>query len=296
MKLNRRNTLITMLIFFQILYVGKLFLGIDNTPSNIVEFGIKHKNGPIISTGKTIHPDSIEKGLILELGQDLNEPREYSILFFLDFQQTQVEYSSEKLNYIYTELESNDLKKYPFKLEVPYGTKELSILIIKKPDFMVAKNDIERAIKSEDVLCLRYSIASNIEKNYKISSIQQNRIATNMITRVFLSKESDKFKICTTLDSEEDVYVSLGNKTNEVANYAVIALKNWIQEPIEGENVHFFSVGKNEHINFVHKLPKTDEDINYQLVVFPNPFEVSDEDLSSTFAYATHRIHVVATE
>lgn len=297
MKFRRiRIGLIAIFVVLIVLFASKPFLTDDHRPSNTVEIGVRAKSGKIISTGKIISSEVIEEGLEFELSQDIYESREYLVLFFIDYEQVLVNIADEKKSGIYLELESNDSKKISFSLDVPKNSNELSILIIKKPDFMVDKGDTKRAIKTEDILSLRYRIDSNSDKEYELSTIDHNRIDKNIVTRVFLSKKVDELKLCTVLESEEEVYISLGNKRDEVIEYAVIALQDWIQVPIEDMKVQYFSVGVNEHVNFKHRLPKTDKDINYQIVVFPNPYNLTDQDLSSTFTYATHRIHVIESE
>ncbi len=297
MKLKSSKYIFTLIFLMLLVIIGSnTKLLNSHKPSNVVEYGIRTTKGNIISTGKTIPPKLIEDGLILELSQDLQETRDYLVLFFIDYQQVFVESSSEIVKQIRVELDPLDTEKIPFKIDLPSGSKELSILIIKKPNYMVEQGDVERAMKAEDVLSLRYCIDLNSEKEYQLSKLEHDVIDGNQITRVFLSNERNELKICTTLASGEETYITLGNKKDTGVEYALIALKDWNQVPIENELVQYFFVDVNKYIIFKHILPKTKHEANYQLILFPYPFNVTEKDLSTTFTYTTHRIHILGDE
>lgn len=85
--------------------------------------------------------------------------------------------------------------------------------------------------------------------------------------------------------------LSNGNETNDEMTYAIVAFKDWKQvEIFNNRKVVYTKVAPETRQIFNFILPSVDQESNFQLVAFPFPFKVSEEDYVSQQAFSSFRI------
>ncbi len=261
-----------------------------SAPSGFIGYGLYNSEGELVDNGDSIDQNSCSNEFSLFLSQDLNESREYLVLVFIDYIQTSFITNDNQIMQKEICLQPSDKVNVPLEINMPSEAKELSILIIKQPNFMVDKDDFDRAIKTEDIITLRFPVAqSNVplvySQNYEVSKEKP-------VTQVFISDDPDKLIIKTVENANSTLYLSLGNEKSEKMDYAIVALHNWKQIPLCGEFVNYYELPKQSHIYFNFKVPNVKEDSNYQIVTFPHPYKVDINNPKSSFTYSTHRLHI----
>ena len=85
----------------------------------------------------------------------------------------------------------------------------------------------------------------------------------------------------------------LSNKEKTKTDYAVIALLNWNQVNINDKMVNFIRVPSKSIIYSNLSFPKIEKDSNYQILVFPKPYNISKEDYDNLYIYGSHRVHLL---
>jgi len=85
--------------------------------------------------------------------------------------------------------------------------------------------------------------------------------------------------------SKEDAYLHVGNLDNSKIDYAVVAFTDWKQTPLLNDKyVNYIDVSPNEREVYKFSFPTVDDEINYQIIAFKNPYKTSNE-----MAYGTMR-------
>lgn len=73
--------------------------------------------------------------------------------------------------------------------------------------------------------------------------------------------------------------------------YAIVAFKDWKQvEIFNNRKVVYTKLAPETRQFFNFTLPLVDQESNFQLVAFPFPFKVSEEDYISQQAFSSFRI------
>ena len=268
---------------------------------NVISYGISNSSNQIINTGDEIAKDLLFKnGFNFSFNQDLMEKRNYKILCFLDYKI--VDFIIDDKNYTSYDFalsEKGNLKKN-IKIAKEQDCKELSIAIIRMPYFMVEENDIARAIKTEDIISLRYNVESNNSSNQLIDSNSNINFKTIPINQdniafpyIYITKNINELTLITTSKEDNQFFLMLSNKEKTKTDYAVIALLNWNQVNINDKMVNFISVPSKSIIYSNLSFPKIEKDSNYQILVFPKPYNISKEDYDNLYIYGSHRVHLL---
>ncbi|PFA72364.1 hypothetical protein [Bacillus cereus] len=109
------------------------------------------------------------------------------------------------------------------------------------------------------------------------------------IDNVFIS-ETEELIALMSAKSGQEFYLTVGNPTDKVMDYALVSFLNWEQVPLINEKVILYvTVNLNEKKIFQLKLPETDKKKNYQVVALPFPYKISFENLESDTVEGTFR-------
>ncbi len=271
----------------------------DTTPNlNVISYGITNSNNEIIDTGSEIESNILYKeGVNLLFSQEISEERDYKILCLLDYRV--VDFIIDEK--IYKSYDFSLPKKGEFKKNIKFEKnqkgKELSIIIIRKPYIMVDKDDINRAIKTDDIINLRYKIKS-VKEEYKKNKcdikFEKIKLNKDLEFDLFVTKEDKDLKIITTASENTDYFLILGNKEQKNKSVAFIVLLDWEQIKINDKYVNFVDVPKKSYIYSKLKFPQIKkEESNFQILLFPKPYEIKEKDYKDLNVYGSTRIHLL---
>ncbi|WP_033826503.1 hypothetical protein [Bacillus andreraoultii] len=173
--------------------------------------------------------------------------------------------------------------------EIGDETKEVDYLVIKETNLLIEEFDLDPVLSMKQILSLRYDI-ENKQPLFTESIFPIATTSEGTIDGVFLSESKSELNSLTSANRGQSVYLTVGNATDEVVNYALIALLDWEQVPlIDNQLVHFVTVNPNEKKVFEMTLPNTIKKKNYQVLAFPHPFDVSNTNYESQFVESTIR-------
>lgn len=257
--------------------------------SNKIGLGLYGKDKKVIDNGSKLNVEVGKINTKLSLSHFVDIDRDYKLIVFNNFKQVDFEANGKNGKSHNFNAKANTTVDIEVLNEVSDDTKEVDYLVIKMPNTLIEEFDPQPVLSMQQILSLRYDI-ENVE--IPINESAPPLITTNEgpIDSVFISDSMEELNALTSASSEQDVFLSVGNTSNEVVDYALIALLDWEQVPLIDEQlVHYITVHPNEKKIFEITLPNTDEKKNYQIFAFPFPFEVSTTNYESQLVEATIR-------
>lgn len=165
-------------------------------------------------------------------------------------------------------------------------------MIIKKPDYLLKEKDIGRASVLQEVISMRYPLKNQNQKMKEVDFQKPLKEASGgPIDNVFLSREIERLGVVYNIEEQKNIYLSSGNLDEDNAQrYALVAFLDWKQVPImDNRDILFTSVPPDTKQIFNIELPSTDTQKNYQILDFPQPFDVSEENFYSQRTFGTIR-------
>lgn len=300
MKLGKKNTIINILIgigivFFIILLIIQLYQNKEVPRGRAlgqIAFGI-YNNDKILDSGSYIQEKTIKHKL--ELSQNLAVPRDYLVLAFIDYVQTEFTVDDKTYNNYIMKLDSNDSKDIVINMNIPNNAKELCYVIIKKPAYLLRDSDMKKASALQEIMTLRYSL----DKNARNINIESNidEVLEGPIDNIFLSESDIKLKALFTCNENEEEKLVLGNMSDKPIQYAVVQLLDWNQVAFDTkEIIKFFEVAPNTKISYAVDMPSVDKDSLIQYIAFPFPFNTSKDIFYSTIGVGTFRTTIIDIE
>ncbi|SDJ05140.1 hypothetical protein SAMN04488576_108100 [Bacillus sp. cl25] len=141
---------------------------------------------------------------------------------------------------------------------------------------------------------MRYSIHPLQKENEKIklSLIDPDAILKDgLYEPLFVTNREENLQTVFFEKEGKQLILSNGNETNDEMTYAIVAFKDWKQvEIFNNRKVVYTKVAPETRQIFNFTLPSVDQESNLQLVAFPFPYKVSEEDYISQQAFSSFRI------
>ncbi len=178
-------------------------------------------------------------------------------------------------------------------VNIEENTNEVDFIIIKKPDYLLLEQDIKKASVLQEIISMRFRIRSPHEKRVLFDIEPKRSIYGGPNDNVFLSDQEEKLKFVYEKNEIDKLFLSIGNIGSEPISYAVVALFNWKQVPLIRENeVLYVSANSDEREIFEINLPETNSPKNYQILAFPDPYEVRPNNYRSHQTHGSFRVMV----
>ncbi|MED2186014.1 hypothetical protein [Bacillus wiedmannii] len=267
--------------------------------ANTVSYGLKDKNGQHIDNGSEIISENNNVNVTLSFMHNVDEDRKYGLIVLEDYQQKnfKIEENTNELSNYSFDMKPNSSIKTKISLDISPNAKELTFLIVKKPEYKLKDNDLNKAAILEEVLSMRYPVNSNHkeEEKTKTDSVQPIQPKTvlkdNLYEPLFVTKNAEKLQAVFSESEGKELTVSNGNESKEEINYAIVAFKDWEQiEILDNKKVAYTTVAPETRQIFNFKLPTVDQESNFQLVALPFPYKVSKDNYPSQQAFGSFRI------
>ncbi len=267
----------------------------EEQQANTIEYGLYSLDGKYIDNGSTIYPEDDEANMNISINHNLNERREYSLIVLEDFKQVsfKLKNKQEFIKYLFT-MKPNSAKNIGVRIPIKPNTQELTILVIKKPSYKLKEMDLNKASVLEEVLSLRYSINHKNELN-NLKEIESDVVVKDGLNEeMFITNDIHKLQSVMVGKEGEKLWFSSGNDTSEPLKYAIIALNDWKQTTvIDDQEVLYTTVPGSKRQLFSFTLPKVKHDSNFQLIAFPYPYQVSQDNYVSQQAFGSFRTVIV---
>lgn len=251
--------------------------------SGLVGYGMYGKDNKIIDNGRDLEGISnMEINSKISLTNYINDDRKYKILVMNNFRQVQFEAKGNKNKSHDFFAKANTIVDTEILNEIDADTKEVAYLAIKDPDLLIEKLDLDIASSVQRVLSLRYGLENETVPYYHYESVAPLKTGyEGPIDNVFIS-ETEELTALMSAESGQEVYLTVGNPTDEVMDYVLVSFLDWEQVPlINEEEVLYVTVNPNEKKIFQLRLPETDKKKNYQVLAFPFPYKTSLENFES---------------
>lgn len=251
-----------------------------------VQVGILDSEGKIIDNGSNLNTKNINH--ILSIDQKDDILKEYMLIILEDFKQVDFMINDNSYkNYIF-KLDKIDSININIKLNLSKDSKELCYLVLPKPNIDLKNLELSQKLSLQNIFVSRFRINdSSVNLNYENNLSQ---IKDNLIPEIFISKIENEFISFSEINKNEEFYLTIGNPTTSVLDYAVILLKNWEQDNISDSTlVKYISLEPNSKIT--EKVLVTDDEKNTitQFIAFPLPYKVEVLDHLSTMGFASDR-------
>lgn len=262
---------------------------------NTIAYGLKNVNGENIDNGSVLNSENNEVTVYVSLDHNINEDREYGLLVFEDYKQKKfkVENNEQELNKYFFEMRPRSSLDIKVSAPIKSNSSELTFLLVKKPEYKLKENDLNRAAVLEEVLSMRYSINKTVStskeelKEGKSKAIKRDGLNDYL----FVTNSTEKLQFIFTETEGEKLTLSAGNDTNTEIRYAILALKDWEQDIIIDNNeVLYTTVPPESRRIFDFKLPNVERESNFQFIALPFPYEVSSDNYMSQQAFSSFRI------
>ncbi|MEG1311977.1 MAG: hypothetical protein RR835_10840 [Peptostreptococcaceae bacterium] len=257
-----------------------------------VSYGFLDADGNILSNGSQLDLQS-NKNIeaihhTLDLDQFIEEDREYLLIAFVDFKQVTFKvdgksYSSYKFN-----TSKRDHVQFDLQLDLPGNSKELDYILIRKPYYMPKEKNVDSLLPLQTIFPIRFKIA---DFDSKIKYEKSVKIFTEgPYDNVYISDNENQFDLLYEVNENNNIFLTLGNDSDENIDYAVILLNNWNQVSFnDGDLIKFFDVKSQEKQSIEIKVPEVDENSYFQAIAFPMPYQVNVNNMMSTNAFGSSK-------
>ncbi|HDR4723421.1 hypothetical protein J0835_15800 [Bacillus cereus group sp. Sample62] len=264
--------------------------------TNTISYGLKNTKGQHINNGSEITMENNKINVSLSFIHNVAEDRKYGLIVLEDYEQKPFktdEATNEVLHYSF-DMKPNSSITTRITLHTSPNASELTFLIIKKPEYKLKDNDLNKAVILEEILSMRYSINSSQErsKKIKLTVIQPNTILKDgLYEPLFVTNNEEKLQTVFSEKEGRQLTLSNGNETKDEMTYAIVAFKDWEQVEIcNDKKIVYTAVAPETRQIFNFTLPSVDQESNFQLVAFPFPYKTSEEDYVSQQAFGSFRI------
>lgn len=257
--------------------------------SNTISYGLYEPDGKIIDNGTVLTPGADNRiTKVLSLSHFIEVDRKYGLVVLEDFKQIPFTVDGKTQTYYSFDMTPNQTVNIKIDLTVRDGSQELDYLIIKKPEYMVTDQDIEKASALQEALPLRFPI--NRKDNSLDYAVPAQTFTSGPNDNVFISRNAEELKILFQSPDDEPAFLSVGNIQKQDVEYALVAFQNWEQVPVNDRHpVLYAKVKPGERIVYPLQFPGTDAEQNYQIFAFPKPYQVDRKDYASQHLYGTLR-------
>ncbi|MBJ8032416.1 hypothetical protein [Bacillus cereus] len=292
-------SLLTIYILFNTSIIQPHPLSIENKreqQTNTISYGLKDNQGQHINNGSTITSEDNKINVTLSFVHTINENRKYGLIVLEDYEQKpfKIEDTTNEISHYFFDMKPNSSITTKISLHTSPNANELTFLIIKKPEYKLKDNNLNKAAILEDILSMRYSMHPLQKENEKIklSLIDPDAILKDgLYEPLFVTNREENLQTVFFEKEGKQLTLSNGNETNDEMTYAIVAFKDWKQvEIFNNRKVIYTKVAPETRQIFNFTLPSVDQESNFQLVAFPFPFKVSEEDYISQQAFSSFRI------
>ncbi|AND08689.1 hypothetical protein P4159_20205 [Bacillus thuringiensis] len=292
-------SLLTIYILFNTSIIQPHPLSIENKreqQTNTISYGLKDNQGQHINNGSTITSEDNKINVTLSFVHTINENRKYGLIVLEDYEQKpfRIEDTTNEISHYFFDMKPNSSITTKISLHTSPNGNELTFLIIKKPEYKLKDNNLNKAAILEDILSMRYSMHPFQKENEKIklSLIDPDAILKDgLYEPLFVTNREENLQTVFFEKEGKQLTLSNGNETNDEMTYAIVAFKDWKQvELFNNRKVVYTKVAPETRQIFNFTLPSVDQESNFQLVAFPFPFKVSEEDYISQQAFSSFRI------
>ncbi|HDR8181012.1 TPA: hypothetical protein QC116_000343 [Bacillus thuringiensis] len=264
--------------------------------TNTISYGLKNTKGQHINNGSEITMENNKINVSLSFIHNVDEDRKYGLIVLEDYEQKpfKTEEATNEVSHYSFDMKPNSSITTRITLHTSPNASELTFLIIKKPEYKLKDNDLNKAAILEEILSMRYSINSPQEgsKKIKLTFIQPNAILKDgLYEPLFVTNTEEKLQTVFSEKEGRQLTLSNGNETKDEMTYAIVAFKDWEQVEIcNDKKIVYTAVAPETRQIFNFTFPSVDQESNFQLVAFPFPYKTSEEDYVSQQAFGSFRI------
>jgi hypothetical protein len=259
--------------------------GVTGPGTNTISYGL-YKDDELLENHE--QKFSGKEKLTLSLSNFVGFSREYVIVALLDYIQTEIEVNGKSTRTYKFSVGENETKNIPFIIDIPEDTHEFSLLVFKDPNFVELDNESYNSLSSlEEVIALRFNLNGN-NKIIPETMKAEGEKSSLPIVPLFLSSTYDELKIVTEHFNNDTLYLFSGEY--EISNekeQAIIVFNDWEQISLNDNMVNYLETTnkmKYYPLNFTNKGI-------YQIVSFPEPFNVSNNNRESQRVYSSFRFY-----
>ncbi|QWH75409.1 hypothetical protein EXW59_00465 (plasmid) [Bacillus mycoides] len=260
---------------------------------NTISYGLKYIDGKHIDNGDTIESKNNKINVYLSLNHNIDENREYGLIILENYKQKpfKIENNTQETSKYFFDMNPYSSKEIKISFNISENAKELTFLLVKKPNYKLRDNDINKASILEEILSMRYSIKNKNKIEMKQEIQPENILKDGLNEPLFITKDKENLQIVFSETEEKEFIVSNGNETDEEMKYVLLAFKDWDQsEIVSNKGIIYTTVEPHTRKIFKFTLPKVEQESNFQLIALPFPNEVSKDNYVSQKAYGSFRM------
>lgn len=258
--------------------------------SSSISYGLLDGHKKVIDNGELLIAKNNKLEYTISLSNFIKVDRKYALII-LD-NQIQVPFTVKGKRYdVYTfDTKANETVEIKTVVPINKNSSEIDYLLIKKPEYLLDKIDLQKMTVLQEILPLRFKI-KNSNVPTKVPVFIPDKIFKNGANdNIFVSKKENELNVLPTIRSGEYIYISVGAIGKDKENYNIIAFENWKQIAIKDNYV----VGKvkinpGERKVYKFKVPNVKKNSSFQVIAVPKFNETNRTDVKNTLVYGSIR-------
>jgi hypothetical protein len=292
-----KRTFLYIFPFILVLLVGTTYIyNLSQTPTevdsgdqftltNSVSYRLVDSNGETVPLNNPIKPENGKIHKTLEFSHNYHFKGRYALIILVDHKQ--VDFGVNDKNYLLYPFntEPNETVEINTSISNVTNSKEVVYLVIFQPNYLLTeKDDFSRALDLQPVYQLRFPLATEPQQNEPLQFDPPVTHSTKLLdsSEIRLLRNIDEFKIMMSGKSEEEIYMSLANTTDNNMNYSIIGFKGWEQVPFyDNKFIRNIQIPPGQRNYYKITLPITDEKVNYQIFAIPDSFRFPTQVIPS---------------
>lgn len=219
----------------------KMFPGIPS--SGVISYGLFGMDGEIekerhfqIDSG-----DAFEK--ILAFDNLIEYRREYKLLIFANYRQTAFSANHQEGGYSY-DFTAEPYEQTQCTISLPQladGFYDLLFVIVKDPNNSSLDEEYRKQTDLSHMTTMRYSlqVGSSEKINDELPLTKCDSVNNHTFAGAFLNDERYELRRLLTLacepDAKPELFIHIGNLSDETKDYVVLILYDWMQTPIDSQ-------------------------------------------------------------
>lgn len=220
---------------------------------------------------------------ILSFSNLIEHERDYKLIIFANYKQIEFSVDNKEPDAFY-DFTAKPYEHMQFTLTFPHfndGFYDLLFLIVKDPYNVNLDESYRKQTDMSHLISMRYSLqvgTNNLDNEKPIMNVYENT-ENKTLDGIFLNQDSDELRRLLTLEctlfEEPELFVHVGNKSDDSKNYVAFLLYDWQQIPIESQNMLYFSVPHMSRVTLPIKLKALDKNgvHNLTAICVEEPFQ-----------------------
>lgn len=253
--------------------------------SGIISYGLYGMDGEIEENRHFQIDSGTAFKKILAFDNLIEYSREYKLLVFANYEQLFFSVDNQESGYCYN-FTAKPYEQTQCTITLPQlsdGFYDLLFLIIKDPNNTSLDEDYRKQTDMSHLSSMRYSlqVGSSNDIYNELPLTNCDSVYDQTLDGIFLNDEQDELRRLLTINCkpnmEPELYIHVGNQSDEQKDYVILFLYDWMQTPINKEMALRFNL-PGESRSIIEFTPESLGEIgvhNMTAICIENPYQIA---------------------